>query len=349
MKTSICKKSALMACLSGIMLAAGSLFSSCSDMDIYPVSKRTVPEDYHPYVVEGKRWNFKGSSAYHSYFIQGDTLIGQTTYKKLFYRKGEEQLVYFGALRENAMQVILIRSGNKKEELLFDFGVHVGDKMKWHGYETEFENVDDVFIISMGNRFRSINATAHTKGGLHREVLTFTLTWIEGIGMREDALQNTSASLITCYEGDICIYDWRHEGSYTPGQKTEPFDPNVFSSTAEERAFHEWVEQYPDSAGYLNLWFEGRTLCVKGIMWLGPYPAFAECFKANYYEEDPNVVNEIKFSIYQHEATTEEYLVPSWVNLRIDCFEPGTYHFVPNNRWYFPPPVKECTLECEGI
>lgn len=278
--------------------------------------------------------------------IQGDTMIGNTTFKKLFIKEGEGKQEYVGALYEDAMQVAIIRCGSDKKELLFDFGVVPGNKMKWHGYKLEFYPTYG-YVVSMGNRFRYINADARTTGG--KEVAVFSLLWIEGIGMTEDVLQHPNHRLITCYEGDICIYDWRHEGSYEPHCKTEPFDPNVFDSHAEEAAFHEWVKEHPDSAGYMNIWFEGSTLCVKGIMRLGPYPTFAECYTANHNEEDPNVVNEILFSIYQHEATTEKYLELSWVNLRIDCFEPGTYHFVPNKRWYFPPPIKECTLECEGI
>ena len=46
-------------------------------------------------------------------------------------------------------------------------------------------------------------------------------------------------------------------------------------------------------------------------------------------------------------ADSENELMPMWVNLKIGNFQSGIYHFVPNNKGYFAPLLKECTLICE--
>ena len=252
--------------------------------------------------------------------------------------------MYAGALREMAMQVFYLPRDNHDENLVFDFGVRKGNKLKWNGGKVEVHSTGE-YIVSKGFRYRIIDLN-----GIDYCMCAYQ--WIEGIGSDNDFLFWKEDFIViqylaSCYENDVCIYDWEYLGFDRCNIKAEPFDPNTFDSSEEEAAFHEWVEQHPDSAGYINLWFEGSTLCVKGIMKLGPYPTFAECYTENYYEKKPEDVNEVRFSIYQHKSDSENELMPMWVNLKIGNFQSGIYHFVPNNKGYFAPLLKECTLICE--
>lgn len=214
MKTNIFKKNSLIACLASILLAVGSFLSSCSDMEIYPVSKRTVPEDYHPYVKEGKRWNYSavdmrdGKLYTCSYRIQGDTLVGKTMYKKLFMQVSLQdngnQWIYAGALREMAMQVFYLCRDSLNENLIFDFGVRKGNKLRWDGHKVKVYSVDQ-YIASKGFHYRTIDLNDNDN-------FMVIYQWIEGIGScyenlfwKEDFF--TIQYLATCYEDDVCIYD----------------------------------------------------------------------------------------------------------------------------------------------
>ena len=152
----------MMTCMVGMMLVATCFLSSCFNEEIYPIGKRTIPEDYHPFVLEGKEWNYQAvdlrtsMSCTCSYSIQGDTLIGKTMYKKLLMQvssqEDREQWMYVGALREMAMQVFYLRKDNHNEDLIYDFGVRKGNKLKWNGNHNEDLIYD--FGVRKGNKLK---------------------------------------------------------------------------------------------------------------------------------------------------------------------------------------------------
>ena len=116
-------------------------FASCSEdyEFLSPKSGRTEPADYRPFVVEGKTWEYglrtlqpEMMLGFHKCQrkIEGDTLIQGRQYKKLFTQetwKDDKTWSYTGCLREESMTVFFMEAGKKKEILLYDFGLKVGD------------------------------------------------------------------------------------------------------------------------------------------------------------------------------------------------------------------------------
>ena len=96
---------------------------------------QTLYEAYHPFLKEGKTWNYRES--YHnlwddeqwtkdvSYVINGTTEIDGKTYYKM-YRVSEEGKEYYCALREEDRKVWL-NSSYYGNHLLYDFSMSVGD------------------------------------------------------------------------------------------------------------------------------------------------------------------------------------------------------------------------------
>ena len=88
--------------------------------------------DYRPLVEEGKTWWMRHNAPenhnwptpfYYSYYISGDTLIGGTSYKKLWVdnwnNKGLTE--YETALREEGKKVFFVPKGKNKEYVLYNF------------------------------------------------------------------------------------------------------------------------------------------------------------------------------------------------------------------------------------
>ncbi len=96
--------------------------------------KDWIQDDYHPFLKEGKTWNYQ--EYYHnlwddeqwtkdiSYVINGTTEIDGKTYYKM-YRTTEEGSNYFCALREEDRKVWQYTADG--DHLLYDFGMSVGD------------------------------------------------------------------------------------------------------------------------------------------------------------------------------------------------------------------------------
>ena len=106
-----------------------------SMLRICKADEQTLYEAYHPFLKEGKTWNYQ--EYYHnlwddeqwtkdvSYVINGTTEIDGKTYYKM-YRISEEGSKYYCALREEDRKVWLYTSDDG-DQLLYDFGMSVGD------------------------------------------------------------------------------------------------------------------------------------------------------------------------------------------------------------------------------
>jgi len=106
-----------------------------SMLRICKADEQTLYEAYHPFLKEGKTWNYQ--EYYHnlwddeqwtkdvSYVINGTTEIDGKTYYKM-YRISEEGSKYYCALREEERKVWLYTSDDG-DQLLYDFGMSVGD------------------------------------------------------------------------------------------------------------------------------------------------------------------------------------------------------------------------------
>lgn len=206
-------------------LLTSVLILSCSQEDIYPDSKRVVPENYHPYVKQHKQWNY-GEQIYNededtvgwrikfSYLIEGDTLINGQGYNKLLAKDaqtyGDEEWHYVGAVREALMKVFFVRNETKTEERVYDFGVQTGNKIKWDdvlwdvGYCTEIRETTHDFSS------RVISLTGISGGKWNEEYIAVCAEWWEGIGCcggYNPFNWKRTSQLISCYEDGQCVFD----------------------------------------------------------------------------------------------------------------------------------------------
>ncbi|UKK70522.1 leucine-rich repeat protein [Prevotella communis] len=106
-----------------------------SMLRICKADEQTLYEAYHPFLKEGKTWNYQ--EYYHnllddeqwtkdvSYVINGTTEIDGKAYYKM-YRISEEGSEYYCALREEDRKVWQYTSDDG-DQLLYDFGMSVGD------------------------------------------------------------------------------------------------------------------------------------------------------------------------------------------------------------------------------
>lgn len=103
-------------------------------------SMHALAQDYVPMIQSGKEWkvgDFHGpvsqTNKTEYYTLQGDTLIGDTSYTCWLCRYNnptEEKTIYQGALREVNQRVYFIPSGEDKEYLLYDFASEIGDTIE---------------------------------------------------------------------------------------------------------------------------------------------------------------------------------------------------------------------------
>lgn len=120
----------------GVQGAYGRMKTGAISMlRICKADEQTLYEAYHPFLKEGKTWNYQ--EYYHnlwddeqwtknvSYVINGTTEIDGKAYYKM-YRISEEGSEYYCALREEDRKVWQYTSDDG-DHLLYDFGMSVGD------------------------------------------------------------------------------------------------------------------------------------------------------------------------------------------------------------------------------
>ena len=119
----------------GVQGAYGRMKTGAISMlRICKADEQTLYEAYHPFLKEGKTWNYQ--EYYHnllddeqwskdvSYVINGTTEIDGKAYYKM-YRISEEGSEYYCALREEDRKVWQYTSDG--DQLLYDFGMSIGD------------------------------------------------------------------------------------------------------------------------------------------------------------------------------------------------------------------------------
>ena len=120
----------------GVQGAYGQVMpGAISMLRICKADEQTLYEAYHPFLKEGKTWNYQ--EYYHnlwddeqwtknvSYVINGTTEIDGKAYYKM-YRISEEGSEYYCALREEDRKVWQYTSDDG-DQLLYDFGMSIGD------------------------------------------------------------------------------------------------------------------------------------------------------------------------------------------------------------------------------
>lgn len=185
-----------------IVMAVAAILVGCS------IDEPSVNAGDFPFVKEGKTW-ICGITTYE---MIGDTIIRGKSYKKLYKQNvdyyGDNNKHYFAAVREKDKQVYAIKAKQRKEILLYDFSLEVGEFFtvkETEKYIIEYKVSEITHLIDTKRTkwymFYFLNHQIYTTGFEY---------WIEGIGdLRSPfySIEDTSVgSLYTCYEDDICIY-----------------------------------------------------------------------------------------------------------------------------------------------
>ena len=168
----------------------------------------------YPFIKEGKMW-----SCYAHYYnynfnykMMGDTTIGTKTYKKIYIQNstkyGDEAWYYYGAVREKRDEVYMIDAEEKKEFLLYDWGIDLYDSEIGLDY---FTTKGEINLF-----FRDITPYKNTNRRLYRYSMLQIISsyyWLEGVGDLGNPFKpcDLGSSLISCFEDDVCIYQSDNE------------------------------------------------------------------------------------------------------------------------------------------
>lgn len=171
-------------------------------------------EDYRPMAQDGNKWEMQVGiimECIYTHYIDGDTVIGGKSWKKVYNTFWGTAPSYYSAIRDEGRKVYAIAKGSTKPRLLYDFGLKKGDKVKCGMEGTAFQCLIDKgeqpdtlygFPQTFSLRLESID-TIEVRGTNYRR-LTFKMldalgtlimntkngdlsfmddiVWIEGIG-----------------------------------------------------------------------------------------------------------------------------------------------------------------------
>ena len=204
--------------------------------------------NFEPMVVEGRIWNVVkihyaeppesdsigyyqdiqgrwGIGWHYTFMLKGDTIMGGTTYKKLFLDD-----MFVSGLREEDGRVYERYWDDVPEQLIFDFYLQPGDIFK--------DEVDDMFQMEVkqvrevdvdGKSRQCMDMWAHLEG---MEIVDGLVDyWIEGIGCMNgphfpfwwEAIGPPSL-LLSCYDGDECIFTIEDLKQFTSNPSSCPDD-----------------------------------------------------------------------------------------------------------------------------
>ena len=205
---------------------------------------------FEPIVVEGRIWNVVsihpaeqpdsglippgyyqdikgrwGIGFPHTFMLKGDTIMDGATYKKLFLDD-----MFVSGLREEDGRVYERYWEDVPEQLIFDFYLQPGDIFKDEAddmYQMEVKQVREVDVD--GKSRKCMDMWAHMEG---MEIVDGLVDyWIEGIGCMNgphfpfwwEAI-SFSSLLLSCYDGDECIFTIEDLKQFTSNPSSCPDD-----------------------------------------------------------------------------------------------------------------------------
>ena len=200
------------------------------------VQPQYTEEGYHEMAIEGKTWNYihhyEDEICVHeipySYVVRGDTVIGRTTCKKLYYR--DENSEYFAStLFESGRDLYKLYPGHNAWIVPYQFGrTDIGRVFDWDSRQGEgrvywmLHTIDTISV--KGTEFRRLIFLCKTiEGGTEGMLSTIEDNddvwheiWIEGVGSQltgiDDPIhERPQASVdytrfVSCYEDGRCIF-----------------------------------------------------------------------------------------------------------------------------------------------
>ncbi|GEM_PF-616835 len=115
---------------------------------IFCFSMGLKSENYHPFPTENAIWHSIASQCpnelfSHKYFINGDTIIENETWQKIYFTNNylgdvdfKGDMNYIAAIRENEQKQILAKIPHLPEFVLYDFSLEIGDTI-WYEHVAE--------------------------------------------------------------------------------------------------------------------------------------------------------------------------------------------------------------------
>lgn len=183
-------------------------------------------QDYIPLVAEGKQWNVLYTYApwppinrvTNAYKVEGDTVVGGTTYRKLLTTRSEQydNWSLWGLLRETEERQVFCRKYRwdhtfASETLLYNFLMQPGDSI-CYGSSTCLLLLRKSDTILDDETVRKRYDFQYKEGGYLTDVYE---TWIEGIGSELGLLHSGSMFLVGGSYDLLCYYEnedliWQH-------------------------------------------------------------------------------------------------------------------------------------------
>ena len=206
------------------------MVASCGNEDNEVQEARQERADYIPLLKEGKVWvsTNAGQETPEEYvaesweFISGDTIINDVSYKRVFSYYTTHQTAsdpsYRGAVREMAGKVYFVKTGQTEEELIYDFGLKVGDRMKlseffssrtgqWECITVHVDSIEYKYFYD--RNYKYLYLTVDNSENRH----AYNVTWVEGVGALSPGFENSVAelgdghmSLVCCMENDEPVF-----------------------------------------------------------------------------------------------------------------------------------------------
>ncbi|MBX7051025.1 MAG: T9SS type A sorting domain-containing protein [Flavobacteriales bacterium] len=162
----------------------------------------SIYSQYHPTLLESQVW--KGVTYGWGVFdfyqkVQGDSLIGEEYYMKIYSGQGEDQMDYMvGLLREDeAEQRIYIWTGSE-EHLIYDFDVEAGDVVSSWGVGTE-QNITVTSVETL-----TIDGTSRKKINFNDQ--WGAAYWIEGMGSIYGLIDGALGNIVDYNPVMTCLY-----------------------------------------------------------------------------------------------------------------------------------------------
>ncbi len=149
-------------------------------------------DEYHPLIEEGKVWTyhyqgFNGREFNVGRVIDGDTIIGGLTYKKIYDKIGGQ---YQYALREEGKKIYIVHPHYETASLLYDFGKNAGDVIDELEHPLIVASVDTIDIDGVKFRRMRVQDAGQPVEKWSNDLINMYNFWIEGVG--SESLLETS-------------------------------------------------------------------------------------------------------------------------------------------------------------
>ncbi len=287
-------------------------------MGNHPEGKEDPTDEfYRPFVEEGKVWTYH----YHGYngrefnvdrVMDGDTIIGGQTYKKIYDKIGGQ---YLYALREKGKKVYIVSNEAESlldetgtESLLYDFSKDVGDVIDELKYPLIVASVDTIDIDGVKFRRMRVQDANQPIEEWDDEMINMYNFWIEGVGS-ECLLESSIREPGNDYNLLSCQINGR---VYTQQEllATNPKKIGLDQYLPFVQAGKRWTVNQ-SYVGKENLDEMTYTLSYNEVSENGnQYYSMSRSLNGNLVDDEPFMIREKNRKVYLHFPYTEyEYLL----------------------------------------